>query len=587
MKIFSPIGSKERFNEMFQRVNKIKLNEDISKENVIENAFNELKNNQLIIKQTNSRIGGNQNTFEIVAADKHGNEIIFRFRLTGTEDEQDGVFSVDGGELINFVFKSREYEMNIIEGMNLLTNFNRKHESEIVDVIGDFVDFNKSVVDDAIYEEAIKLIDKIPYKKGTEDMQTNKAYVDEKLTNSKLRVNASEFDKVVKESFEDDDEDNEDVMIDDEYTTDREEEEDMFALPPDYSNMKDPYGDDESEDDESEDDEPEVDASPEEQALFLQAVDNLIAKNKTSRNPNYFPTRFEIDKEYNRLKTAGQPQAPEKTQGVENKMAKGKKRVYPAWADRFLSEMQTDVNADKAIGGYYNQLTPEKKKELIKMADELLEAKIGVKKYQMPKEEYFKMVRELAMRIFHFEMRTMNETEDLEYKEDNGKSIESRDKIAQLARDKEKIGEILWGGKGDGKSPLEFEPDQILMGLEVEKEHTDNPMIAIEIVLDHLSEDPKYYTRKKDPESSAQFGASNDVPSDADMTNVLLGYKPKNVGDGINEIVGAKGATSAVGGEDTDDELKKYQEYEKKDFNSLTDSEKKEYFEIWNRYKQK
>ena len=35
------------------------------------------------------------------------------------------------------------------------------------------------------------------------------------------------------------------------------------------------------------------------------------------------------------------------------------------------------------------------------------------------------------------------------------------------------------------------------MGIEVEKEHTDNPKIALKIALDHLKEDPKYYTKLK------------------------------------------------------------------------------------------
>ena len=35
---------------------------------------------------------------------------------------------------------------------------------------------------------------------------------------------------------------------------------------------------------------------------------------------------------------------------------------------------------------------------------------------------------------------------------------------------------------------------QLEMGMEVEKEHTDDPEIAREIALDHLNEIPDYYT---------------------------------------------------------------------------------------------
>ena len=37
--------------------------------------------------------------------------------------------------------------------------------------------------------------------------------------------------------------------------------------------------------------------------------------------------------------------------------------------------------------------------------------------------------------------------------------------------------------------------DQLLMGLKIEMEHTDNPLISMEIAMDHLYEIPDYYTR--------------------------------------------------------------------------------------------
>ena len=112
--------------------------------------------------------------------------------------------------------------------------------------------------------------------------------------------------------------------------------------------------------------------------------------------------------------------------------------------------------------------------------------------------------------------------------------------IKKLANDKEEQGEVLIGGKGDGKSPLEFDADQVIKGLEVEREHTDDPLVAIEIVLDHLSENNSYYTVKDTPQDSAQAEAAKDAEGentpeenndDEEMTDVLLGYEPKNVGD--------------------------------------------------------
>jgi cytidyltransferase-like protein len=43
--------------------------------------------------------------------------------------------------------------------------------------------------------------------------------------------------------------------------------------------------------------------------------------------------------------------------------------------------------------------------------------------------------------------------------------------------------------------PSSIDPEQLKMGMEVEKEHTDDPMVARKIAIDHLKEDPKYYTK--------------------------------------------------------------------------------------------
>jgi len=49
------------------------------------------------------------------------------------------------------------------------------------------------------------------------------------------------------------------------------------------------------------------------------------------------------------------------------------------------------------------------------------------------------------------------------------------------------------GGRGEYRSPEEFDPDQVRRGIEVEMEHTDDPRIALQIALDHLDEHPRYY----------------------------------------------------------------------------------------------
>lgn len=64
------------------------------------------------------------------------------------------------------------------------------------------------------------------------------------------------------------------------------------------------------------------------------------------------------------------------------------------------------------------------------------------------------------------------------------------------------LGSFLGAGKSkDFKG--EYDPEQIKMGIEVEKEHTTDPVIAERIAKDHLAEIPDYYTRLKQMESDA------------------------------------------------------------------------------------
>jgi hypothetical protein len=58
----------------------------------------------------------------------------------------------------------------------------------------------------------------------------------------------------------------------------------------------------------------------------------------------------------------------------------------------------------------------------------------------------------------------------------------------------------LVGGLGDKANKENFDKDQIEKGLAVEMEHTNNKEIALEIVLDHLTEHPKYYDYLEDME---------------------------------------------------------------------------------------
>ena len=52
----------------------------------------------------------------------------------------------------------------------------------------------------------------------------------------------------------------------------------------------------------------------------------------------------------------------------------------------------------------------------------------------------------------------------------------------------------LPGGRADNISPANVDPEQLAMGIEHEMEHTHDPSLAREIAMDHLLEDPLYYS---------------------------------------------------------------------------------------------
>ncbi len=574
MKINYEYGSKDRLFEMFQKVNKIKLTEDNIKTNILDSAFNDLINNKLNIKQTNNQINGDENLITIVCTDNKGNDIVFKFRLIGLEMGQDDVYTVDKAELIEFNFKSETYELNIPEGNLILNEFNGKYGNNIVNIVADYVDFEKNIVD--TLDETIKELE-----------QTS---------------------NVVDDYLNDDDIDDNDDFVDDEYTNDElnKKDDDMFELPQEY-NLDDIELDDEDNEDnitidnfEDYINNQDFDNKSDESNLTLLAYNNLIAKNKTSKNPNYSPTKFEIDKEIERIKSVNIKKEPndKKVKGkFGNMMAKDKKRVYPSWADMFLPENidKFNISLDKTLVNGFNELPLNQRYEIFNNAKKMLDDELGDKKYKISNIEYLDLLGRKVVDLYKNMLELMNEVEKSGVNDlptstiyntfhnlsDESKKIvvdrakkklkikygdrihflpkdrylnelsreiviivrnglelmnENENDIEQIINNKKKVGEILIGGKGDYKQPTEFNREQIIKGLKVEKEHTNDPMVAIEIVMDHLTEDPEYYTRKETPEQSAQYGAAMDVDDDSDdeLTKIILGYKPHNVGESVD-----------------------------------------------------
>ena len=48
-----------------------------------------------------------------------------------------------------------------------------------------------------------------------------------------------------------------------------------------------------------------------------------------------------------------------------------------------------------------------------------------------------------------------------------------------------------------GVTEQDVDQEQLKIGIKVEMEHTDDPKVAKKIALDHLAEEPQYYTKLK------------------------------------------------------------------------------------------
>jgi len=599
MKILTPIGSKERFLEMFQGVNKGNLNEVATRvmqtgTQLVEKAFEELKTKQAQIKQTNTQTINDENFIEIITNDQDGNEITFMFKINSTEGDQDGVFNIGDAVLTEFKIKSATLNVEMPENMQAVQDFNASHGDEIMDVVGEYANFETDSVsvDDEVYNEAVKLIDKVPFKKGTEQMQTNKAYADQKPTNPDVRVKSDEFDKFVSEvegysenlnsllhtpgaagagylypqakemgvtnqyiltdalkeigveinsiltvgdkfridltyegkphvamlkkdygsaakvrdlvkkklglSETEDYVDNEYTQTQtkdpyDQLDLDSAEEEDLLALPPDYGtdNLPQDSGDDGSTDIDSYD---QVDgggeeASPEQQAVFSQAYDNLVAAG------NEAPTAIDIENEVNGLQ--GNVKPVEKTRAIP-------KGVEGIWENDGMDEDVDTIakNYPDQMGKKFkpkNQMPKKKKKSqsVVKLGEES----------EIPQEYWGNPEDEIA----------------------EGEEVVDTEK-----------NDIIDGGLADDEHISEFNSQQIMIGMGIEMEHTDDPKVALEIAMDHLTEIPDYYTRLDKMEKEAGVeepveGMMDKTPEDEETTDELLGYKPHNIADYASE----------------------------------------------------
>lgn len=174
-------------------------------------------------------------------------------------------------------------------------------------------------------------------------------------------------------------------------------------------------------------------------------------------------------------------------------------------------------------------------------------------------------------------------------------------------KDVDKNGDFIPGGKGDNADIMQFDPKQISKGIEVEMEHTNDPRVALEIAMDHLTELPDYYTRLDkmekqgkdelglDDEENTEENGNNDLPDDLKIYVDTLNNDDKEL---ENTLLGFNLDTPNTMREDADfatrereyedkEAYKRYLELDAKavnDFDSLSDSEKKEFYELWKEF---
>ena len=81
------------------------------------------------------------------------------------------------------------------------------------------------------------------------------------------------------------------------------------------------------------------------------------------------------------------------------------------------------------------------------------------------------------------------------------------------------MAEKILGGKADYIEDFsKFSKDEILKGMKEEFEHTSDPFVALEIVMDHLVEDPNYYAKL-----AAAFAEQTKEATDHKLKNEKIG----------------------------------------------------------------
>lgn len=143
MRVYSKIGSKERFLEMFQGVNKMTLNEVevINSIDILGLKFKELVGNTLNVKQTNVQVIGDETNIDLSCIDNQNNTATFTIKVVAEQGDQDGVYNITDTQLVDFNYVNTNENINVNISEDALTEFNAQHKNELISVASDYADF--------------------------------------------------------------------------------------------------------------------------------------------------------------------------------------------------------------------------------------------------------------------------------------------------------------------------------------------------------------------------------------------------------------------------------------------------------------
>ena len=161
------LTDKQRYINLMEKVNKVKINESVfdtdTTKNFLQTSFEKLKTNEINVDKVNTNVSDDESFVELRCSDNVGNKMIFNFKAISSEGVQDGVFRLDDAELIGFSYESSDGTRTFDIDEVGLREFNQQFGAELIDIISDYVDVEQEqpLGDERMFEAAIKKIESI------------------------------------------------------------------------------------------------------------------------------------------------------------------------------------------------------------------------------------------------------------------------------------------------------------------------------------------------------------------------------------------------------------------------------------------